>query len=88
MRLIHQAESIITVWNLDILLIPSKCSYSSNVGSQTIVGGLANHSLKLTENTACFFAARKTLFREMAVRAARIVSGDLAARRRSLAPVR
>jgi hypothetical protein len=45
-------------------------------------------SLKLTENTACFFAARKNLFREMATRSARIVSGDLAARRRSLAPVR
>jgi len=34
------------------------------------------------------FAARKKLFREMATRSARIVSGDLAVRRRSLAPVR
>src|SRR5450759_673873 len=42
-------------------------------------------SLKLTENTACFSAARKKLFREMATRAARIVYDDLAARRRSLA---
>jgi hypothetical protein len=47
-----------------------------------------NQSLKLTENTACFSAARKTLFREMATCSARIVSGDLAVRRRSLAPVR
>jgi len=47
-----------------------------------------NHSLKLTESTACFSAARKKLFREMATRAARIVYDDLAARRRSLAPVR
>ena len=45
-------------------------------------------SLKLTESTVCFSAARKKLFREMAVRAARIVSGDQAVRRRSLAPVR
>ncbi len=47
-----------------------------------------NQSLKLTENTARDFAARKKLFREMAVRAARIVYDDLAVRRRSLAPVR
>jgi hypothetical protein len=47
-----------------------------------------NHSLKLTENTACFSAARKNLFREIATRAARIVCDDLAARCRSLAPVR
>ena len=45
-------------------------------------------SLKLTESTAHDFAARKKLFREMATRSARIVSGDLAVRRRSLAPVR
>ena len=45
-------------------------------------------SLKLTESTVDDFAARKKLFREMAVRAARIVYDDLAARRRSLAPVR
>jgi hypothetical protein len=45
-------------------------------------------SLKLTEITACFSAARKKLFREMATFAARIVYDDLAARRRSLAPVR
>jgi hypothetical protein len=30
-------------------------------------------SLKLTENTACFSAARKKLFGEMAARAARMV---------------
>jgi len=47
-----------------------------------------NQSLKLTESTACFCAARKNLFREMASRSARIASGDLAVRRRSLAPVR
>jgi hypothetical protein len=47
-----------------------------------------NQSLKLTESTACFCAARKILFREMATRSARIVSGDLAVHRRSLAPVR
>jgi hypothetical protein len=45
-------------------------------------------SLKLTENTVCFSAARKELFREMATLAARVVYDDLAARRRSLAPVR
>src|SRR3990172_1895717 len=50
-------------------------------------GKRANHSLKLTENTACFFAARKNLFREMATRSARIVSSDLAVRRCSLAPL-
>jgi len=47
-----------------------------------------NQSLKLTESTARFFAARKKIFREMVTRSARIVSGDLAVRRRSLAPVR
>jgi hypothetical protein len=51
-------------------------------------GLLANQSLKLTENTACFSAARKKLFREMATRAARMRYDDPAARRRSLAPVR
>jgi hypothetical protein len=45
-------------------------------------------SLKLTESTARFSAARKKLFREMATLAARIVHDDLAARCRSLAPVR
>jgi hypothetical protein len=45
-------------------------------------------SLKLTENTACFSAARKKLFREMTTLAARVVYDDPAARRRSLAPVR
>ena len=45
-------------------------------------------SLKLTESTARDFAARKNSFREMATRSARIVSSDLAVRRRSLAPVR
>jgi hypothetical protein len=45
-------------------------------------------SLKLTESTARDFAARTKFFREMATRSARIVSGDLAVRRRSLAPVR
>jgi hypothetical protein len=48
----------------------------------------ANQSLKLTENTACFFAAREKLFREMATLAARVVYDDPAARCRSLAPVR
>jgi hypothetical protein len=45
-------------------------------------------SLKLTEIAVDDFAARKKLFREMATRSARIVSDDLAVRRRSLAPVR
>jgi hypothetical protein len=49
---------------------------------------LANQSLKLTDYTACFSAARKILFREMATLAARIVYDNLAVRRRSLAPVR
>jgi hypothetical protein len=45
-------------------------------------------SLKLTENTARFSAARKKSFREMATLAARTVYDDLAVRCRSLAPVR
>jgi hypothetical protein len=45
-------------------------------------------SLKLTKSTARDFTARKNLFREMATVAARIVYVDLAARCRSLAPVR
>jgi hypothetical protein len=45
-------------------------------------------SLKLTEITACFSAARKKLFREMATRSARKRYNEPAARRRSLAPVR
>jgi hypothetical protein len=45
-------------------------------------------SLKLTENTARDFTARKKLFREMATRVARMVYVDLAVRCRSLAPVR
>ena len=49
---------------------------------------LPNQSLKPTEITARFCSARKNLFREMATRSARIVSDDLAVRRRSLAPVR
>jgi len=44
-----------------------------------------NHSLKLTENTARFFAARKKLFREMATSTARMRHKDPAPRRRSLA---
>jgi hypothetical protein len=48
----------------------------------------ANQSLKLTENTARFSTARKKFFREMEMSAARIVYDNLAARRRSLAPVR
>ena len=54
----------------------------------TFQGSPPNHSLKLTESTARDFAAHKKFFREIAVRAARIVSGDLAVRRRSLAPFR
>jgi len=49
---------------------------------------LANQSLKLTENTACFCAAREKFFMEMATLAARMRYDDPAARRRSLAPVR
>jgi hypothetical protein len=45
-------------------------------------------SLKLTENTARFSAARKKLFREMATLAARVVYDNPTARRRSLAPIR
>jgi hypothetical protein len=45
-------------------------------------------SLKLTENTARDFAARRRLFREMATLAARMRYDDPAVRRRSLAPVR
>jgi hypothetical protein len=52
------------------------------------MGKRYNQSLKLTENTACFSAARKKLFRKMAAFAARMHYDDLAVRRRSLAPVR
>jgi hypothetical protein len=45
-------------------------------------------SLKLTESTARFSAARKKLFREMATLAARVVYDNPAARCRSLAPIR
>jgi hypothetical protein len=48
-----------------------------------------NQSLKLTEPAVDDFAARqKTFFKEMAMFAARIFYMELAARRRSLAPVR
>jgi hypothetical protein len=50
---------------------------------------LANQSLKLTESTVGDLAARKKLFfREVAAPAARMRYDDLAARCRSLAPVR
>ena len=61
---------------------------AGNSRCDSLQGSPPNHSLKLTENTACFWSARKKLFREMATRSARIVSGDPAVRRRSLAPVR
>jgi hypothetical protein len=41
-------------------------------------------SLKLTGNTACFSAARRKLFREMATFAAHMAYDDPAARRRQL----
>ncbi len=48
-----------------------------------------NQSLKLTEIAVDDFAAREEkFFKEMATPAARIVYMELAARRRSLAPVR
>jgi hypothetical protein len=47
-----------------------------------------NQSLKLTEMTVEDFAARRKFFKEMAMSVARIVYMELAARRRSLAPVR
>ena len=47
-----------------------------------------NQSLKLTEPAVEIFAARKKIFKGKAMSAARIVYHDLAARRRSLAPVR
>jgi len=47
-----------------------------------------NQSLKLTESAVDDFAARKKFFKEKAMPAARIVYMELAARRRSLAPVR
>jgi hypothetical protein len=67
-----------------------KCEnyFVSNCAPSRLELSPPNQSLKLTESTACFFAARKKLFREMATRAARTVYDDLAVRRRSLAPVR
>jgi len=47
-----------------------------------------NQSLKLTEPAVDDLAARRNFFREIAISAARIVYMELAARRRSLAPVR
>ena len=47
-----------------------------------------NQSLKLTEPALDDFAAREKLFKGMAMPVARIVYMELAARRRSLAPVR
>jgi hypothetical protein len=47
-----------------------------------------NQSLKLTEPAVDDLAAREKLFKGRAISAARIVYMELAARRRSLAPVR
>ena len=47
-----------------------------------------NQSLKLTEPAVDDFTAREKIFKEKAIPAARIVYKELAARRRSLAPVR
>ena len=47
-----------------------------------------NQSLKLTEVAVGDLAAREKLFKGKAMPAARIVYMELAARRRSLAPVR
>jgi hypothetical protein len=44
-----------------------------NIFTNLPTGGGLTMSLKLTENTARFSAARKKSFREMATRAARIV---------------
>jgi len=59
-----------------------------SIFTNLLTGGGLTMSLKLTENTARFSAARKKIFREIATFAARIVYDDLAARCRSLAPVR
>jgi hypothetical protein len=47
-----------------------------------------NQSLKLTEVAVDDLAARKKFFKEMVMPAARVFYNELAARRRSLAPVR
>jgi len=47
-----------------------------------------NQSLKLTEPAVSFSPRAKKIFKERAMPAARIVYTELAARRRSLAPVR
>ena len=47
-----------------------------------------NQSLKLTEPAVRFSRARQKIFKGKAMSAARIVYMELAARRRSLAPVR
>jgi hypothetical protein len=53
------------------------------------LGGLQpNQSLKLTEVAIADFAAREKCFKEKVMSAARIFYMELAARRRSLAPVR
>ena len=47
-----------------------------------------NQSLKLTEPAVRLFAARQKIFKGKAMFAARVFYMELAARRRSLAPVR
>jgi len=82
--LAHSAQSLVTI----TLRFFFSTSMFQNIFTNLPTGGGLTMSLKLTENTACFSAARKKLFREVAASAARIVYKELAARRRSLAPVR
>jgi hypothetical protein len=72
----------------EALLSTSKHSASNSVNFALTQYRRLTKSLKLTESTACFSAARKKLFREMAARAARMRYDDPAVRCRSLAPVR
>jgi len=70
------------------MFVESAISFSWDP-SKKIIGAPANQSLKLTEPAVDDFAARqKTFFREIAMPAARVSYMELAARRRSLAPVR
>ena len=68
------------------IILEAFLSSRSNIEDSLLVR--PNQSLKLTEVAVDDFAARQKIFKGKAMSAARIVYKELAARRRSLAPVR
>jgi hypothetical protein len=62
--------------------------HQHSMNSLFTIGVPPNQSLKLTEPAVSFSPRAKKFFKEIAMPAARIVYMELAARRRSLAPVR